>query len=83
MDKTQDELSPTGFYVYKSSVCYMSVCVIAAMETYQIEAMANQANPTGLDHEWAIANEPFRSGEPNPCKCNNDPANRKHYLLSC
>jgi hypothetical protein len=83
MDKIQDELLDTEFYVYNSGLCYMSVCVIATMETYQIEAMANRANPTVEDREWTITDEPFKTGEPNPCKCDNDPANRKHYLLSC
>lgn len=68
--------------VYTFGVCHCSVCAPAGMKPEDVEADANLAHPTGLDHGWKVSDEPaFKGGEANPCQCTNP--NRKHYLLEC
>ena len=67
--------------IYAWGLCHMSVCSKLTCE--ETVAGANQVHPTGISHPWQLADEPFKTGEPNPCPCNFYPETHKHYLLVC
>ena len=69
--------------IYSVGICYMSVCASNNISLDKIEMIANDRYPTEISHHWSIANEPFISGDPNPCPCDKFPDTRKHYLLHC
>lgn len=71
-----------GVIVYRFGLCYCSVCVPKDMTIAEVEAGADRAHPTGLDHGWKKADKDFRTGETNPCDCNHG-SGRLHYLLEC
>jgi len=64
---------------YSVGLCYASVCTDDDDAT--MLASINLSHPTGVG-EWQIADEPFASGDPNPCPCNHDAAKR-HVLVVC
>jgi len=68
--------------VYRFGLVHSSVCVPKAMPVADVVHNTNLEHPTGLNHGWTIAPDPFRTGEPNPCACNTDPE-RLHYLMVC
>lgn len=70
-----------SFLIYSNGFCYCSACSSYSLE--ETAEMVNEVNPTGLDHEWRLADEPFRDGKPNPCPCDRAPETHKHYLFSC
>lgn len=78
----RDCIRDSDFRIYASGLCYMSVCVAFSMERNEIEKRANRGMPTGISHKWQIADKNFRTGETNPCPCEDDP-DRLHYLLEC
>lgn len=65
--------------VYSWGLCYVSVCALTVEEALRA---ANFEHPTGLDHGWMLADEAFRTGEPNGVTCPDDP-NKRHWLFSC
>ena len=69
-------------HVYAFGLCYASVCAPARLTIDEVVAGADAEHPTGLDHGWSLASEPFKDGSPNPHVCEEDPS-RRHYLLSC
>lgn len=66
--------------IYSSGLVYCSVCTDAPEK--EVAGLVNEHNPTGLDHGWHIADEPFKDGTPNPSPCEQG-SGRKHYLLVC
>ena len=72
----------SGITIYSSGLCYCSVCAPVEATRGTIEADVNFQNPTGLDSQWKIADEPFSCGGDNPHVCESDP-NRQHWLLVC
>lgn len=70
-----------NFVAYSVGICYASVCTELSLK--EATARLNCEQPTGLDHGWHIADEPFGSGESNPCPCNTHPETHKHYLFAC
>lgn len=69
--------------LYSRGIVYASACAPKDMEGEQVAEAANGIYPTGLDHGWAISKDAtFKSGETNPCKCDQDQS-RRHWLLSC
>lgn len=64
------------------SSCYMTVCAASDAPKYEVEKIANDHAPTGLEHGWEIHTGRFSDGQPNPCPCENH-RDRKHWLLSC
>lgn len=68
--------------VYAHGVVHLSVCVPAEMTREAIAQEVNSRYPTGISSQWEISEEPFRTGESNPCVCNEDKS-RKHYLMVC
>lgn len=68
--------------IMSAGPCYVSVCTREGTSREVIERHVNARYPTGLDHGWSISDEPFRTGQPNPCPCD-QAAGRLHFLLSC
>jgi hypothetical protein len=69
--------------IYAVGSIHCSVCVPKEMPLRQIEDFVSRNYPTGLDHGWTVSKEAtFAGGEPNPCRCGDDP-DRLHYLMAC
>jgi hypothetical protein len=66
--------------VYSEGVCFMSVC--SSLSAGDTEAWIRENHPSGTSHNWAIAKEGFRNGDPNGRACE-DTAGRCHFLLEC
>lgn len=66
--------------VYSFGLCYASVCAPTDMEPEAVIEAVNASHPTGLDHGWKVADEPFSSGEPNPFDAGDC---GRHWLLVC
>lgn len=78
-----DEVIPyreVTFYS-KGIVVHLSVCAPEAMTGEEVAERANKMQPTGVG-PWEVAEEAFRTGEPNPAPCNTEPGH-KHWLLTC
>lgn len=58
-------------------ICYLSACTDDSDEV--ATAVVNRLCPS--ETPWVIAEEDFRSGEPNPHPCEKDPA-RRHVLFT-
>jgi hypothetical protein len=69
------------FEVYGYGILYCSVCSSLPLEE-TIERV-NIENPTNIDSEWQLSQEPFRTGEANPHPCEKYPETHKHYLFIC
>lgn len=67
--------------VYSLGFCFLSACSCLTLE--ETTARVNEECPTGLDWRWELSDELFRTGELNPCLCNESPDTHKHYLFSC
>lgn len=64
--------------VYSEGLCYASVCTaLGDAET------AAQLPASGTRGGWALADEPFNGGGPNPGPCNTHPETRRHLLFVC
>lgn len=71
-------------HVIAHGVVYCSVCVPKDMSRLDIEQGTNLEIPTGISSRWKISNDKeFRTGQPNPCQCEQFPNSRLHYLLNC
>jgi hypothetical protein len=68
------------FEVYAEGLCYASVC--SSLPQSEVELRMQQREP-GTTLGWRLAEEPFRTGEPNPCPCSDNPETHKHYLFAC
>ena len=68
------------FEVYLEGLVSASVCSSLSQE----ETIARmKARITGITSRWELSIKPFRTGETNPCPCNNHPDTHKHYLFVC
>ena len=80
---SQDAASPDGVVCYGVGLCFASVCAPAALSIDEVLEAVNSRWPTGLDHGWTVSPaETFRTGQPNPCPCEQD-SSRVHRLLEC
>lgn len=66
--------------VYSIGILACSVCAPPEMTREEVEKAVNAMNPTGVDSQWRVSDEPFRTGEPNPLDV--DGCGR-HWLLVC
>ncbi len=65
-------------------VVAMSVCCPRDWSRDAVERVANAKNPTGISSRWTIsADECFSDGAENGCACDQTPADRRHWLLTC
>lgn len=70
------------FLVYSHGVVHSSVCSSLTPEA-TVERI-NLENPTRISSPWALSKDKtFRTGEPNPCPCEDFPETHKHYLFVC
>lgn len=61
-----------------------SACAPNTMSAEDVERAANRLRPTGIEAGWSVSNvKAFKTGEPNPCPCNDHPNERRHWLLEC
>lgn len=67
--------------IYANGPLSMSVCT--DLEPEVLTTAINEQHPAGTENGWVIADEPFASGETNPCPCERFPENLKHYLIVC
>lgn len=70
--------------VYSMGPLSCSVCAPNDMTPKEVEADVNLNNPSGTMNGWKISTDShFRQGKPNPCPCDQDPENRRHFLMDC
>lgn len=70
------------FVAYSVGIVSASVC--SSLGVKETARRLNQEHPTGIDSAWSQSpDETFRTGEPNPCPCEDSPTTHKHYLFSC
>lgn len=74
--ETQEELE-----IYAVGFVYCSICTNIKSKR-RIEEIVNRINPTGISSTWKISKENFRTGQPNPCPCEQKKG-FKHFLLEC
>ena len=73
---------PKDFEAYAVGFVCASACTTLPIE--EATARLNAAHPTGLTHGWEPSkDETFKSGDPNPCPCNDHPETHQHYLFVC
>ena len=69
------------FEAYAIGLIYASCC--SSLSAEDTEKRLNAEHPAGTMNGWKIAEEPFKSGQPNPCPCHDHPDTHKHYLFWC
>ena len=69
------------FQVYSEGLFVTSVCSSLDQEA----TVARMATiPSGIRAGWVLSeDETFRTGEPNPCPCEDKPETHMHYLFNC
>jgi hypothetical protein len=67
--------------VYSVGLCYASACATTDVPREEVERAVQRSHPSGVA-PWKVADELFRTGEPNPCPCNSDEG-KQHWLLVC
>ncbi len=68
------------FAAYSVGLVCASICT--SLPISEATQRLNLAHPTGVG-PWTKADEPFRTGQSNPCPCNENPYTHKHYLFTC
>ena len=69
--------------IYSKGIITCSVCAPKRLSVKTVERVVNELEPTNISSKWKISKDKtFRTGESNPCVCENDP-NRLHYLMEC
>jgi hypothetical protein len=64
------------------SVGPLSASVCSSLGPEETVKRMNEEHPTGIDSPWSISKEThFRTGQPNPCFCEESPTTHMHYLL--
>ena len=70
------------FTIYAEGFVCMSVC--SSLSPEETVERAHAARPTGIDLRWGLSQDvTFRTGQTNPCPCEDSPETHKHYLLNC
>lgn len=67
------------FTAYSVGVVYASVCT--SLDDEAATARMNVEAPTSTDTPWQIADEAFRTGEPNRVACHDHPETHRHLLF--
>ncbi len=62
--------------VYMEGLFYASVCT--TLDDEQADAVMARRPGT----RWERTDEPFQTGEPNPCPCDTEPETRRHILYA-
>lgn len=69
--------------VYAEGLCFLSACVHNSVSSEDAERFVRMNHVAGTSNNWKLHDEPFNTGEPNPCPCDKFPDTRKHYLFAC
>lgn len=70
------------FKVYAAGLTHASVCSSLSLE--ETTHRLNKEMPSGTRRGWQpCEDKKFKSGEPNPCRCEEAPKTHKHYLFDC
>lgn len=69
------------FIVYSNGICAASVCT--SLSVKEATRRINLVNPTGISSRWKPSKESFRTGESNPCQCEEYPKTHRHILFVC
>lgn len=69
-----------AFAIYAWGACYASVCTNLSNDAATLHL--NMQLPTGIASQWQVAQECFRSGEPNGFPCPQHEG-RRHLLFAC
>lgn len=67
-------------YLYATGGLSMSVCAPGELSGEKVAAAVERHYRCGTDRGWTVATDTFKTGERNPCVCQEDP-HRKHWLL--
>lgn len=81
MAKRKPKTADYDFLVYAEGPVMSSACTSLNDED-AVERM-NARHPTGISSQWRIADEPFKDGTPNGCKCHDYPDTHRHLLFNC
>ena len=77
-----DTTTTQAFQVYSYGPICASVCT--SLSLAEATRRLNQERPTGIESQWRKSKDKtFRTGQPNPCPCENNPSTHKHYLFNC
>lgn len=68
------------FKAYSVGLCFASVCTSLSLS--ESTQRLNLEYSTGVG-PWEKSDEKFRTGDSNPCPCNENPQTHKHYLFVC
>jgi len=70
--------------VYSNGIVSCSACADNSLSIREITKEVNRINPSEISSKWKLSKDKnFKSGETNPCPCENFPYTRKHYLFVC
>lgn len=73
------EDSRTGVILYAEGPISSSVCAPKEMPEHEVCEAASRISPDP-NFPFVVSDESFRTGEPNPCPCNDDEG-KLHWLL--
>lgn len=69
--------------LYGVGLANISCCALKSLSTEEVEAEVNRQHPSGVSHDWSIAEEgEFADGTPMPHQCQHVD-DRQHWLLHC
>lgn len=64
------------------SVGPLSASVCSSLGPEETVKRMNEEYPTGIESPWSLAKDThFKTGQPNPCFCEQNPSTHMHYLL--
>ena len=70
------------YEAYSVGIVCASVC--SSLSSEETKLKLNVENPTGLKQGWDFSKDKtFKSGQSNPCPCEDNPKTHKHYLFNC
>lgn len=69
------------FTAYAVGLCYASACT--SLSDQEAAERMNVEHPTGISSRWSVADEAFRTGEPNGVACHDRPNTHRHLLFAC
>jgi hypothetical protein len=68
------------FTIYSLGICYASVCT--SLTNREATRRLNSEQP--VNSGWKVSKDKkFHSGQPNPCRCEDNPKTHRHILFSC
>jgi hypothetical protein len=59
----------------------LSCSVCSSLSPEETVKRVNELHPSGTTNGWVISDEKFKTGQDNPCPCDQHPETHKHYYL--